>query len=435
MEDLKNPFVKANWHSLKSFLENINCLYDSFEYSENTLRSQKIEAQKEYNAFIKPYLVKGCDDSVPFRIPADKEKQFQHVERKLSRSQESSRLLMRSYIVSMVSQFDAFIASLLRSIYAINPDKLKQSEHKLSFAELQQFSSIEAAREFVIDSKIENILRDSHQEQFKELASSIGVETLKKFDNWANFVEITQRRNLFVHSNGVVSNQYLTICKNEGVELGELKKGDQLDVDRHYFIKAFNIFYEVAVKLSQMSLRVLLYKKDKSCLGEVDKCMITNIYDLIFEERYDIAIELSNFALDPKLKFEHSNKDRIYLALNRAQAYKWKGDEDKCRALLDEEDTSAWSSELKCPKYALEDNIDKVCDTLLSIGKNGEILKPEQYRNWPIFKGVRTENKFRETFKSVFGEDLEIESVETPETTLIKSSPKRIRVTKVIIEK
>ena len=53
MEEIKNAYVKAVWESLKAFIENINCLYDSFEYSENMLRSQKIEAQREYKAFLK----------------------------------------------------------------------------------------------------------------------------------------------------------------------------------------------------------------------------------------------------------------------------------------------------------------------------------------------------------------------------------------------
>lgn len=410
MEDITNPFVKAIWESQKVFLENINCLSDSFEYSENMLRQQNIAAQREYNIFIKPFVSKGADGTVTTTIPARKEKEYQHLRRKLNRSQESSKLLLRSYIVSMVSQFDAFIASLLRNIYAINPDKLKQSDHKLTFAELQGFSSIEEAREHIIDSKIENILRDSHQEQFKEIGSSIGVEKLNKFANWSTFVEITQRRNLFVHSNGIVSNQYLNVCKTEGVDLKDTKKGDQLEVDRDYFLKAFNVFYEVAIKLSQMTLRILLLKKDKTALGDIDKCIITNIYDLITEERYDVAIELSNFALDEK--FKHNDKDRIYLTLNRAQAYKWSGDDAKCQSLLSEADTSAWSSELKCPKYALEGKLDKVCEIMQSTGQNGEILKAEQYRNWPIFKEVRNEPKYRETFKAVFGEELEPEAKE-----------------------
>lgn len=407
MDEIKNKYVKAIWDSLKAFIENINCLYDSFEYSEGMLRSQKIEAQKEYNAFMKTLPVRPGDGPVKLVIPAGKERQRQHLERKVKRSQESSKLLLRSYVVSMVSQFDAYIGDLLRTIYEINPDKLKQSDHKFNFAELQAIGSIEAAKEQIIETKIENCLRDSHQDQFKEIASSIGVSNLKDFDNWPYFVEITQRRNLFVHSNGVVSNQYLSICKDEKVQLGELKKGDQLEVDRSYFNKAYEVFYEVAVKLSQMTMRVLLLKKDKTCLEEIDKCMITNTFDLIVDGRYDVAIELANFALGER--FNHNNKDRMYLVLNRAQAYKWNGDEKKCQELLAEEDFSACSSELKCPKYALEDNLDKVCEMMRSCGKNSEILKPEQYRTWPIFKGVRDKDKFRETFKSIFGEDFDPE--------------------------
>ena len=407
MDEIKNKYVKAIWDSLKAFIENINCLYDSFEYSEGMLRSQKIEAQKEYNAFMKTLPVRPGDGPVKLVIPAGKERQYQHLERKVKRSQESSKLLLRSYVVSMVSQFDAYIGDLLRTIYEINPDKLKQSDHKFNFAELQAIGSIEAAKEQIIETKIENCLRDSHQDQFKEIASSIGVSNLKDFDNWPYFVEITQRRNLFVHSNGVVSNQYLSICKDEKVQLGELKKGDQLEVDRSYFNKAYEVFYEVAVKLSQMTMRVLLLKKDKTCLEEIDKCMITNTFDLIVDGRYDVAIELANFALGER--FNHNNKDRMYLVLNRAQAYKWNGDEKKCQEMLAEEDFSACSSELKCPKYALEDNLDKVCEMMRSCGKNSEILKPEQYRTWPIFKGVRDKDKFRDTFKSIFGEDFDHE--------------------------
>lgn len=404
MDEFKNPHVNGIWEALNAFIENIKCLYDSFDYSETMLRSQKLDAQKELNTFNKLFQQKGEDGQTKVVVPKDKEKQHQHLERRVERSQESSKLLMRSYIVSMVSQFDAFISNLMRRLYDINPDKLNQSGHTMTFAELQGFPSIEAAREYVIESKIENTLRDSHQEQFKELASTIGVEKLNKFPNWPTFVEITQRRNLFVHANGIVSNQYLNICKAEGVDLKGVKKGDQLDVDRSYFLKAFDVFYEVAVKLSQMSLRVLLYKKDETCLAEVDKALKLSIHDLINDEHYDVAIELCDFALNTQ--FKHSSLDRGYLLLNLAQAHKWKGDDKKCQELLDAEDTSSWRSELKCPMFALKEDIDKVCEMMVSSGKNSDVLDADTYRNWPIFKNVRSEVKFRETFKNIFGEKL-----------------------------
>ena len=99
------------------------------------------------------------------------------------------------------------------------------------------------------------------------------------------------------------------------------------------------------------------------------------------------------------------------MVLNLAQAYKWKGDDAKCQSILFAEDTSAWSSELKCPKYALEGNINKVCEMMMSSGKNSEILTSDAYRTWPIFSGVRSDERFKETFKDIFGEDLEPEGL------------------------
>ena len=47
---------------------------------------------------------------------------------------------------------------------------------------------------------------------------------------------------------------------------------------------------------------------------------MTNIFDLITDKKYDIAIALSEFALSSN--FKHKQVDRIYFLLNMAQSYK-----------------------------------------------------------------------------------------------------------------
>ena len=104
MEEIKNAYVKAVWESLKAFIENINCLYDSFEYSENMLRSQKIEAQREYKAFLKKLPVRPGDGPVKLVIPAGREKEHQHLERKVKRSQRLKTALSRRQKMVLRSQ-------------------------------------------------------------------------------------------------------------------------------------------------------------------------------------------------------------------------------------------------------------------------------------------------------------------------------------------
>ena len=42
---------------------------------------------------------------------------------------------------------------------------------------------------------------------------------------------------------------------------------------------------------------------------------------------------------------------------------------------------------------------------MIAIGANGE-MKADYYRNWPVFRGLRTNEKFAAAFERVFGSRL-----------------------------
>ncbi|MDE6090352.1 MAG: hypothetical protein K2G41_06590 [Duncaniella sp.] len=374
------------------------------------LRSQRQRVSKEISEKLKKYGLTKESSEDSFEVPPSEVREIMRLYNRQKRSTAAFDLIPRSYIVSLISLFDAFIGGLIRNVYLVCPEKLNNSEQKISFAELSRYGSIEEAKEAIIESKIETILRDSHQDQFDWLAKELSIKTLKQFDNWANFIEITQRRNLFVHANGIVSTQYIQICTaNQVPNISEIKKGQKLDVSRQYFENAYAIFYEIAVKLSQMVLRCLLLKKDKTLLEEIDQVMISIIFDLILEERYQIAIELSKFALTSK--FEHVNVNRIFMVLNMAQAYKWFGNSEACVKLLNDEDSSAWNSELKMAKCVLLDDYKTAIELMKSIGSGSKTFTATAYRTWPIFKEIRKNEGFRQLFKTTFGEDLNKDTI------------------------
>lgn len=396
--------IQENLDNLNSFTENINCLYETFEFSEITLRMQRQRAHSEFDSFCIQYKQEE-DGQETIQLPRDKVREFLKLHKKKERAESAFNLIPRSYVVSLISLFDAFIGNIIKNIYNICPEKLNNSEQKLSFSELSHFNTLADAKDYIIDNKIEAILRSSHQEQFDWLAKELSISTLTKFKDWPNFIEITQRRNLFVHTNGIVSNQYLTTCNKYKVDnIENINKGDKLNVDRAYFERTYEIFYEIGIKLSQMVLRCLLLKKEPNLLGQIDSCLMTNIFDLITDKKYDIAIALSEFALSSN--FKHKQVDRIYFLLNMAQSYKWKGENEKCLKLLKEEDSSAWSNELKVPKLVLEDNYEQAYLLMRSMGDNNEVLNKTTYRTWPIFQKIREEKQFKEVFKEIFQEEL-----------------------------
>ena len=43
---------------------------------------------------------------------------------------------------------------------------------------------------------------------------------------------------------------------------------------------------------------------------------------------------------------------------------------------------------------------------MIKVGDRNEILKKQSYRDWPIFKEIRKEKEFADTFKMIFNEEL-----------------------------
>lgn len=48
-----------------------------------------------------------------------------------------------------------------------------------------------------------------------------------------------------------------------------------------------------------------------------------------------------------------------------------------------------------------------------SLGTRSDILTKEAYREWPIFKEIRKQNKFKEVFLSIFEEPLSLQNIAT----------------------
>ena len=145
-----------------------------------------------------------------------KAEQF-NIFKKLSKNSQisllASKIIPISLFVSLVSQYDAFLSRLLKILFNIQPEYITKSDRQLTFAQLSEFRSLKSAREYIIEKEIECILRKNHSEHFDYLEKKLGITLRNNLPIWKTFIEITERRNLFVHCDGIVSNQYINICK------------------------------------------------------------------------------------------------------------------------------------------------------------------------------------------------------------------------------
>ena len=313
----------------------------------------------------------------------------------------AGNFLPKSFIVTLVGQYDAFLGRILRWAFYYHPELLHQVDNTtLSYSQIANFATIDEAREYIAEKVSERVLRESHMEQIRWIEKKLKVPLRQQIDIWPKFVEITERRNLFVHTDGEVSEQYLRVCREYNVPLpAELNKDTRLNVSQGYFQEAVDTIYEVGVIIGQLVWR----KMARDDLDLADHNLITLSYDLLISENYDLAIRLLTFATDKVKHFSEENF--LYMVINKAQAYKWKGDENTCREILKSIDWSAKSLKFKLAVHVLKDEFAAAAKIMHQIGANSEEISKVDYHEWPLFQKFRSSDEFRKAYKEIFGEE------------------------------
>jgi hypothetical protein len=301
--------------------------------------------------------------------------------------------------VSLVSQFDGFLGRLTKQLYSIKPETLDSNASTLTFSQLTKFGSIDDARQYVIDKEIETLLRKSHTEQFDWFENKFGLKLRVDLKAWPVFIEVTERRNLFVHSNGIVSHQYLEVCNRHGSVLDPgLVPGKVLEVSRQYFEAAHECLFEIGVKLAQ----VLWRKLRADDIAGADESLLCVGYELLEEGRYRLARCLFDFSA--ALKKHGKEEVRLAMVINRAQAYKWSGDEEAARKIINDVDWSATGPKFQMAQAVLLDDFSRAIEIMVK--NRGEGIGKMGYREWPLFKEIRKVPEFARTFGEIFGEPL-----------------------------
>ena len=401
-----DPNLQAVKDNLDSYIDNLRCLRETANYSDVMLRRQKTDVDKLYNDFIATYCTDVKDE---FDIPSEKLREYKQLERKKKRAAKAIDLIPPIYIVSLVSHFDNFLAGLIRCIYSLKPKLLLDSNKSFTYRDVDPLDDLKDVKKLVIDDTIDTLFRDSHSKHFHWLESSLDINTLTKSNQWPSFIELTERRNLFVHSDGIVSPQYIKICKDNGYNVQDIQIGSKLCSDDIYFQSSCNLLCGMAIMLTFIVINKLYCQKDnKERQEERDIILINVVFDLICDKLYDVAILVSEFALSSQ--FKRNSRNKLYIELNLAQSYKWNGEKDKCSEILSKLDTGIMMDDFVIPKLVLEEKYDDVYAKMKSLGKESEILSKDHYRDWPIFQKIRKEEAFKKTFKEVFGEPLDLET-------------------------
>src|SRR5581483_11733704 len=113
------------------------------------------------------------------------------------------KLLYRSALISLISSAEWFLSQVIREHLVLHPDAAGTKEKVLSLDDLKTLGSIQDATNYVIDSRIDELMWGGFESWFtyliEKMKLSAGYVKTKKNE----IIEVFQRRNVMVHNNGL----------------------------------------------------------------------------------------------------------------------------------------------------------------------------------------------------------------------------------------
>jgi hypothetical protein len=350
----------------------------------------------------------GSENYEIYRVPIQHIATINRTTEKLRRQLDSLDVIPTTLLLGLVSQYDAFTGKLVRAVIQKKPHVVSQSEKEFTAAEVLAAGSLEEFKETIIEKEVEAVLRKSHLDQFVWLEKKLQVSLRKELPSWPAFIEVFERRNLFAHTNGVVSNSYLKKCAESGCEsLPELNA--QLSIDAGYLYYSTQVLLEIGMKLGQVLWRICETTSDEKRIQ--NERLRNSCFDLLCHEHCEPALALADFSLSPKMMSDDM-VDVYITKVNRSIALKHLKDLERMEQELAELDKHPLERRFKLTIAGVRDDIEILLSTMAQMSQDDLLL--EGFLEWPAFKGIRNDKRFIEALKEVFGDNFVLATGEYP---------------------
>jgi hypothetical protein len=296
----------------------------------------------------------------------------------------SYELLYESTLISLLSSVELFFSRIMHFNFTKFPGLVGGKDKVFSFDELTLFGSVEDARTYLIESRVENLLRDSFEEWITQTKKMCNLTAGYLEPHWEELCETWQRRNLIIHNGGVVNGIYLAKVKQRKDK--PLKKGDKLRVSPSYLRKRFDLF-----ELNCLLLAFDLWKK-LSPKDELRSNSLMGIgYDRLEAKNWQVAEGLSRFLAGEK------NLPEAYQLVGKFnfwQSVKRQNRWSEIKEEVEQEEIDSKSARFRLAWYSLTERKDEFFKLLPSVLKSEEISS-EELMTWPIFEDMRSDERYK----------------------------------------
>ena len=396
--ETKSPIEEA----IEAFILSIEGVRETAPFMETVvfamLHKHKTEFEKERDNY--GTILDENDGKQNLSFPLERASRARELLDRLAKTRAAHKTLPNMLLLALISLYDAYLYNLLKALFQAKPELVFTSDKEIRFSEIVKFDSLDDVKQGIVEKEIEGILRKSHAKQFDTLERIFNVQLRSDLDVWPDFIEITERRNLLAHANGVVSRHYIEVCRSSGVTEDRIPNiGEVISFTPDDLETTYEVLFEICLKLGH----VLWRKTLPGQLHLSDAHYNAKCFDLIKAGQYQMAIKMLDFICDV-VKAHSGQELLLYMKINRCNAYRLGGEQTKCLEFLDKIDTSALGLEFRLAEAILRIDYQRAAAIMRQLGDDHETITRFAYSDWPIFEQFRDSEDFLEAYEEIFGE-------------------------------
>jgi hypothetical protein len=391
--DPTQPFSVA----CENLIATVDGLRDEFLSQEPYLRDKLRAAQAHFDRLrgdIELVEMKTRSQRVLYMAPPMKQPEFLSALRDVRKCQAAQQVMAGTHVLGLIAAFDTFEGELMRAAFKMQPKLLIPSERKLSWAEIADQPDKDAMRGLIVEREVDGVMREGHLEQLRVLGKRFNVRNLDSIDEVDALIEITERRNLYAHGGGRVTDFYLKKC---GLRGSGHQPGDFLATDSVYFSAACDDIIVIALKLTQTIWRAV---SKHSEIGAADRDLSQIGYEFVASGRLELARRVLKFACD--LEKTSSEQHKMVFIANHAQVHKWLGNDKACENVLSQHQWDAKDEALQLSRAVLLDDFEEAARLMYNVGSTKQVQR-SAFDHWPIYRRFRTTELFRAVYQDLYG--------------------------------
>lgn len=152
---------------IQSFIDHIDSLVNTLPLVVGNIESRLIDNSKKMDKFLGKRSKKDKEEGKYYEVKVDEMNEFEELLKNIKSAEIAYKLLPKNFIVSLVSQYDAYLGCLIRTMYYAKPELTQTIDKSIKYSDLLSFKTVDEIKEEIIEKDVESVLRENHYQQLK----------------------------------------------------------------------------------------------------------------------------------------------------------------------------------------------------------------------------------------------------------------------------